>query len=202
MIFGVWDPAVCMAIVKVCKGTHLDTMGVRGRIDTLFPEEMLFLVEKSRMSLFLSPFPSNDPDIPSTASPASVEECYALLLQSGVTLEEYLVYAHLKSLGNILFRRGVIAHSTSAIGQSVETKPLSISGFEVWTPKANFSRKSCPSPSFLLLIDTPRSNEGDSHFFLKRSLEVAKEVQVPLKLASVENGVIDFFNHSLTISPL
>lgn len=201
MIFGVWDPAQSKAIVKVCKGNHLDTMGVRGRIDTLFPEEMLFLVEKSRMCLFLVPSPS---DIPTSSDqPASIEECYSLLLSSGVTLEEYLVYAHLKSLGNVVFRRGVIQHEWSPAPLQSTEDPKIGHGFEVWMPREKFSRKHCPMPSFLLLIDTSRSCQREHLHFLQKSLEVAKEVAIPLKLASVIDGTVDFFNHSIsTVLPM
>jgi len=201
MIFGVWDPDQCKAIVKVCKGNHLDTMGVRGRMDTLFPEEMLFLVEKSRMCLFLASSTSDNST--SNEQPASIEECYALLLSSGVKLEEYLVYAHLKSLGNVLFRRGVIKHEWTCGGlQSIGDFRI-WEGFEVWTPKEHFSRKSCPMPSFLLLIDTSRSCQREHVEFLKRSLEVAKAERTPVKLACVVDGGVDFFNHSIaTVAPM
>jgi len=214
MIIGIWDFAQSKAIVKVCKGNHLDTMGIRGRIDLLFPEEMLFLVEKSRMCLIIPTSPAETPSgSPCSFEPASVEECYQLMFDAGVSLSEYLVYAHIKSLGNILFRKGVIAHQHRSLATpstpSSECHPSSVSdpdqlqshiAYEVWTPKTNFARKSCPPPSFLLLIDTSSPSQRSHLEFLKKSTEIAaQQGQVPIKIASVSEGVVEFFNHSTSL---
>jgi hypothetical protein len=186
MIVGSWDVDRRMVAIEVCKGMHLDTMGIRGRVDLLYPEEMLFLVDRGRMCLYL----------PNCAQPASIEECMVLVLENGVTLEEYLVYSHLKSLGNIVFRHGVIGSFTS------ETK-LIIS-FDVWMPRKSgelkWTRKNPVPPSFHLIVSRDASyTSASQHSELENIFQMVSQhqptLQSSIKIATCSpSGIIDFFD--------
>lgn len=186
MIIGKWDPNERMVVVEVCKGTHLDTMGIRGRVDLLYPEEALFLVEKSRLCLFL----------PNSSEPASLEECIVLMLENGISLEFYLVYSHLKSLGNVVFRHGVI-------GGLPSESPLRFT-FDVWMPRKSgeqkWSRKNASFPSFHLLVlsNMPSSGttiDGEIDLMVQKLSVLKATLQSSVKIAScAASGLIDFFD--------
>lgn len=189
MVIAKWDPNERMAVVEVCKGTHLDTMGIRGRVDLLYPEEAVFLVEKSRMCLFL----------PNSSEPASLEECMVLMLENGISLENYLVYSHLKSLGNIVFRHG-------AIGSLTSDSPIKFT-FDVWLPRKSgetkWSRKNASFPSFYLLVlsNSPTSStkvDGEMDFIVQKMSETKATLKSDVKIAScTASGLIDFFDLQL-----
>jgi hypothetical protein len=198
LIVGNWDPNQQLAVVDVCKGTHLNTMGNRGAVDTLYAEEMMFLVDKSRMCLFLG----------DSTTPASYEECMMLMLDSEVSLEEYLVYAHLKSLGAIVFRTGTISHPLQQSITEIQIDHNLKIAFEVWLSVSgkSWSRKNPGPPSFCIFIATDESYSNSSlrHEHSHCLLQIAKlaaTIKVPLKVATCSNsGIIDFFDCSLPSS--
>ena len=84
---AVWDASERVALVTTPKGAALNSMGVpRTGGLALYPEEMLYLVDKGALALFSSP--------ESSAAPLSSQQCYQLLLTSGIPLCRYGRDAH------------------------------------------------------------------------------------------------------------
>lgn len=177
-----WDECAGLAMVEVNRGIQLDTMGKRGRVDTLFPEEMLFLVEKSRLALFK----------PYSNEFATIEEAYGLLEEQQISLESYLVYSALKCAGNVVFRPGIVPHEQSELMAGEK-----LVWMEVWRPQQSkkWTRKSAGPPSFYVVLSN--YSESRSHQEqveqLRDLAKLAKEKGVALKLASVSCGVVSFF---------
>jgi len=98
-----WQPDTCTTLVAVIRGPHAATMGhLRDGKLHLLPEEALFLVDRGALQLRVG------------GVPASFQHALALALQAGVSLDEYLVYAHLKRLGYIVNRAGLSWHELPA----------------------------------------------------------------------------------------
>ncbi|KAH3759339.1 hypothetical protein Pelo_8817 [Pelomyxa schiedti] len=114
-----WDPHGGCGIVIEARGKLLNTMGATRRISlpsvggtsasaspspssspaaltqtrtVLEPEEVVFLVDQNAAVLRLG----------TTDSWASIQQAFNLLLESGISIERYMVYAHLRHMGYIV----------------------------------------------------------------------------------------------------
>lgn len=162
-------------------------MGRRGRVDLLYPEEVLFLLEKGRLCLRL----------PHTEQLASIEAGWSLLESAQISLETYLVYSSLKSSGNIVFRSGEIAydgHEPIVAAQLVT--------YDVWLASSStkFSRKTPPPPTFhVVVLD---SNDTHKEYDLLRAIaKLTSSRKVEIKIATARDGAVDFFGASAPILP-
>lgn len=168
-----------LGIVEVCKGTHLDSMGKRGKVDLLYVEEVLFLLEKGRLCLRL----------PSSEEITSIGAGWSLLETAQVSLETYLVYSALKSTGNIVFRTGEIAYEG---GEHIKASNLAT--FDVWAPSSSpkFSRKTPPLPTFhVVVMDSLQS--GKYFSVMVAVSKLISEYRVNIKIATARDGLVDFF---------
>jgi len=94
-----WQPDTCTALIAVIRGPHAATMGhLRDGKLHLLPEEALFLVDRGALQLRVG------------GASASFQHALTLALQAGVSLDDYLVYAHLKRLGYIVNRANLSWH--------------------------------------------------------------------------------------------
>jgi hypothetical protein len=92
------------AEATVRRGKHLASMGVSagGR---LFPEEVLFLAETCAAAVVTTTAKREDCNATVAATP---QEVWSLCLDAGMSLDHYVVYSHLKRLGFVVHRHGVV----------------------------------------------------------------------------------------------
>ena len=162
-------------------------MGNSGRLFTLYPEEMLFLVDKGRLALYADPSPQ----------PISLEECYQLLLDAKIPFDNYIVYSHLKALGCVVFRHDIIKYTT----EQMPDFHLNVL-FDVWLPKAGhkWSRKAPGLPSFFVVLNTSQS-PFQSAILLSQIADAISTSSIPIKLATVNGGLLDFFDCQQPLPP-
>lgn len=187
MIVARWDTSLLLGVVEVCKGTHLDSMGKRGKVDLLYIEEVLFLLEKGRLCLRL----------PTSEDIVSIGLGWSLLETTQISLETYLVYSSLKSTGNIVFRTGEIFYD------GVEhIKSTNITTFDVWAPSSSpkFSRKAPPLPTFHVVIMDSSQSDKDFSVMVAVS-KLISERRVNIKIATARDGLVDFFEASTPSLP-
>ena len=187
MIIARWDPTAFVGRVEVCKGTHLDSMGKRGKVDLLYVEEVLFLLEKGRLCLFM----------PHSNAVTSIERAWSLLEEAHFSLDSYLVYAALKCSGNVVFRRGEVNYEGSEVVRTLEDIT-----YDVWAPssKTKFSRKSPSPPSFHVVVLAENSPYSSTSILLRVS-HLVTQFNLSIKIASSKAGLVDFVDASQPSKP-
>ena len=94
-----WNASLQMARVVTPRGGHFMTLGrhISGALH-LYPEELLYLVERGTLILLLPDPDSGAPRV------ATLPQVVSLVQSTDLARQRYLVYAHLKRLGFIIVR--------------------------------------------------------------------------------------------------
>ncbi|EPX70441.1 tRNA-splicing endonuclease subunit Sen54 [Schizosaccharomyces octosporus yFS286] len=141
VIIGVWNCEKKMACVEKVHGPFFKTMGQgdsKNRV-WLLPEETLYLVERGSMECWTS-----------QGVPMSLQSLYTATIPSCGSLENYLVYAHLRRCGFSVVRSQQVERNYDNLSKSTESarvwlwslgmkKALSafhyLSFIKLWRPK-------------------------------------------------------------------
>ncbi|KAI0567588.1 tRNA-splicing endonuclease subunit Sen54 [Gracilaria domingensis] len=128
-----WDRTRHEAVVTVARGNAMHSMGYFSQGNHyLYPEEALFLVDRGSMDLCIN------------GLPCSVQRAWATIMSApnSLSLNEYLVFAHLRRAGYVVRRYDAAEYGTQ--------NGLDIS-FSVWRV-GSFKRKECSRPLFHLAV--------------------------------------------------
>eukprot|EP00737_Agarophyton_chilense_P000024 gb/GEZJ01000031.1/.p1 GENE.gb/GEZJ01000031.1/~~gb/GEZJ01000031.1/.p1 ORF type:complete len:290 (+),score=28.58 gb/GEZJ01000031.1/:524-1393(+) len=175
-----WDRTKHEAVVIVGRGNAMHSMGYfsQGK-QCLYPEEALFLVDRGSMDLCIN------------GLPASVQRAWATVMSTpnSLSLNEYLVFAHLRRAGYVVRRYDAHEYGTF--------KGLSPS-FSVWRV-GSFKRKDGSRPLFHLAVfhyeEAPPPISAAS-----RVLEEMGKTR--LKFALIDRGVVVLSDVASNATPL
>lgn len=200
-----WDATGSVAYVTITRGASMQTMGYfEGGQQFLLPEEVLYLVDRGALDLDID------------GLPASMQRAWAVTMSGclSISLDEFLVYAHLRRTGFVVRRYEGIEGSTEAVGGEVEMedivseekedmgnlkwKKALIPSFSVWRA-GSFKRREGLQPLFHVVVfryeDTP-PNVDDVVQFSK----ICGKSR--LKFALVDRGVVVLTDIATNATPL
>jgi tRNA-splicing endonuclease subunit Sen54 len=92
---GTWRPDIGLVEMGIMKGAHFQTMGSFDRAShrtRLLPEEATYLVDKGAQEIYY------------LGLPLSLQETFEQILLPNISINNYLVYAHMKRIGYVLLR--------------------------------------------------------------------------------------------------
>eukprot|EP00178_Gracilaria_changii_P001103 TRINITY_DN115_c0_g1_i1.p1 TRINITY_DN115_c0_g1~~TRINITY_DN115_c0_g1_i1.p1 ORF type:complete len:285 (+),score=38.31 TRINITY_DN115_c0_g1_i1:406-1260(+) len=175
-----WDAAKHKAIVTVARGNAMHSMGYFSQGQHyLYPEEAMFLVDRGSMDLCIN------------GLPASVQRTWATVMSApnSLSLNEYLVFAHLRRAGYVVRRYDEDEYGTQ--------EGFTIS-FSVWRV-GSFKRKDCSRPLFHLAVF---HCEEEPPVTSAVSAALGDFAKTRLKFALVDRGVVVLVDVASNATPL
>jgi hypothetical protein len=176
-----WSPAHHMALVRQPRGKIFQSLGiVRGPEHWLYPEEAVFLVDRSSADLLVDGIAT------------SVERCFALLLYERIPLEHYYAYAYLRRLGYHVrrslsdIRAAAIVGAPFASAFQGDRVPFH---YDVWPP-GNFKRSMPGVPLFRAVV-LPFSAPVWTAAQMRHLAEAAEPSSA--RIIVVERSIVAFF---------